>query len=125
MLERYTTYWILFGTELGPEGPLVSNVESGGNVAVGLLENDVPETTDAVCLVEFARGISSEGSAPNPSLAHLLDDIAENVLSNQRRSGQSSVWAANHSISLTSMAPRGAPGKSNAHLIWNPCEADN
>lgn len=68
------------GTELGPEVSLVSKVESGGDTIIGLLESDDLESADVIDAVEFARSTSSKGSAPNPNLAHLLDDMSEDVL---------------------------------------------
>ena len=55
-------------------------MEGGGNAIVGLLESDDLESTDVIYAMKFARGTSSEGSTPNPDLAHFLDDMSENVL---------------------------------------------
>ena len=68
------------GTELGPEVPLVSEVESGRNAVVCLLESDDLESADVIHAMEFARGTGSEGSAPDPDFTHFLDGMSKNVL---------------------------------------------
>lgn len=78
--REQTTYWVLLGTELGPEVALVSKVKGGGNAIVGLLQGDDLESTDVVHTMEFARGTGSERSTSNSDFAHLLDDVSEDVL---------------------------------------------
>ena len=124
-VKEQTTYRVLLGTELGPEVALVSKVEGGGNAIVGLLESDDLESADVIHTMEFARGTGSERSASNSDFAHLLDDVTEDVLKCRRRADQPTNLGRNYTIPLTSMAPSGAPGNSNAHLIWNPWEADS
>ena len=100
-------------------------MEGGGNAIVGLLQGDDLESTDVIHTMEFARGTGSERGASNPDFAHLLDDVSKDVLKRRRRADQPTNPGGNYTIPLTSMAPNGAPGNSNAHLIWNPCEADS
>lgn len=112
-------------TELGSEVALVSKVEGRGNAIVGLLQGYDLESANVVHTMKFARGTGSERSASNSDFAHLLDDVGEDVLKCRRRADQATNLDRNYTILLTSMAPKGAPGNSKAHLIWNPCEADN
>ena len=48
---KQTTYWLLLGTEFGPEVALVSKVERGRNAIVGFLESDDPESTNVIYAV--------------------------------------------------------------------------
>lgn len=78
------TYWILVGTELGSEIALVPEVEGGGKAIVCLLEGDDLESSDVIYAVKFARGTGSERGAPDPDLAHFLDDMSKSVLDSKR-----------------------------------------
>ena len=74
------TYWILLGTELGPEIALVSEVEGRGYAVVRLLESDDLESANVIHAMEFVRGTGSEGSTPNTDFTHFLDYMSEDVL---------------------------------------------
>lgn len=74
------TYWILLSTKLGSEFTLVSKVEGGRNAIVGFLKSGNLESANVIYAMEFGRSTSSKGSAPDTDLAHLLDDVAEDVL---------------------------------------------
>lgn len=97
-------------------------MEGRREAIVGLFESDDLESPDVIYAMKFARGTSAESSAPDSDFAHLLDDMTKDILD---RSGQPMMCGSGYTVSLTSMAPSGAPGNSSAHLIWNPCETDS
>jgi len=119
------TYWILVCSELGPKVTLVPEVEGRGKAVVRLLESDDLEPADVIHAVKFARGTGPEGSASDTDFAHFLDNVRKSVLNLREGTSVRNYMSRSQPVSLTSIAPSGAPGNSNAHLIWNPCETES
>ena len=113
------------GPELGPEVALGPEMEGGRKAIVRLLESDDLKSADVIHAMKFARGTGPEGRAPNADFAHFLDDVRKGVLNLTRDHSSDKCTGWGQATSLTSIAPSGAPGNSNAHLIWKPCETDN
>ena len=116
MPKRRVTYWILLGTKLRPEVTLVSEVESRGNAIVRLLKGNDLEPADVIHAMKFVCGTGSERSTPNTNLAHLLDNVREDVLKVQSANGCRSQLAKHAYLD----GSEGRPGELKCPLDLEP-----